>query len=230
VTLTLRNDGFRADQVTEKPLPTRVGKPRSKNMIDRLLCDVEFSAMNLSPQEAARALAEIEQTRATMRQAIRDHRGHYHLWIWGAAWIAMPLYAQFVGDAHARQLGLLCLPAGLLSALVGRAQSRQIRLPANTRFLGVIAALVCFALIFPLVLGAQPALRPLYAYTCLVVMQAYVVAGLWTDSYLLWTGIVISALILIGLFVFPAIFWIWMAVFGGGSLVATGFYVRHSWR
>ena len=186
--------------------------------------------MNINTSEAARALAEIEQTRAAMRQAVRSHRGHYHLWIWGAAWIAMPLYAQLVGDDHARQLGLFCLPAAGLSALVGHAQSRQIRLPVDTRLLGVIAALVCFALIFPVVLGARPALRSLYAYTCLIVMQAYVVAGLWTDSYLLWIGIIVSALILVGLFLFPAVFWIWMAVFGGGSLVATGFYVRYFWR
>ena len=63
----------------------------------------------------------------------------------------------------------------------------------------------------------------------LVAMQAYVVAGLWIDSYLLWLGIAVTVLILLGLFLFPAVFWLWMAIFGGGSLIATGFYVRHFW-
>lgn len=77
---------------------------------------------------------------------------------------------------------------------------------ANTRLIRVIAVLVCFALIFPVGFGAQPSLHSLYAHTCLVVMQAYVVSGLWTDSHLHWTGIIISALILISPFVFPRFF------------------------
>ncbi len=186
--------------------------------------------MQLSPQEAAAALADVESARATMRRVIRAHRGHIHLWIWGAAWIAMPLTAQFWGDRAAMAFPLICLVAGIASAAAGFRQSRQIRLPANFRFLGVLAALVGFAVLFPFVLHAQADSRTLYAYTCLVAMQAYVVAGLWTDSYLLYLGLAITALILVGLFLFPAIFWWWMAVFGGGSLIATGFYVRHSWR
>jgi hypothetical protein len=61
-------------------------------------------------------------------------------------------------------------------------------------------------------------------------MQVYVVAGLWTDSYLLWVGVLVSVLVILGLFCFPGIFWLWMAVFGGGTLIASGFYVRHFWR
>lgn len=184
----------------------------------------------LSPQEAAAALAEIESARATMRRVIRAHRGHVHLWIWGVAWVAMPLVAQFWGDQAAKVFPLICLPAGMASALAGLKQSGQIRLPANFRFLGVLAALVGFAAIFPFVLHARTDSRTLYAYTCLIVMQAYVVAGLWTDSYLLYLGLAITALILVGFFLFPAMFWWWMAWFGGGSLIATGFYVRHFWR
>lgn len=186
--------------------------------------------MQLSPQEAAAALAEVESARATMRHVIRAHRGHVHLWIWGAAWIAMPLTAQFGGDRAAMAFPLICLAAGIASGVAGFRQSSQIRLPANLRFLGVLAALVGFAVIFPFVLQVRADTRTIYAYTCLIAMQAYVVAGLWTDSYLLYLGLSVTALILVGLFLFPAIFWWWMAIFGGGSLIATGFYVRHCWR
>lgn len=186
--------------------------------------------MHLSPQEAAAALAQVEEARVTMRQVIRGHRGHFHLWIWGAAWVAMPLLAHFAGDYAVRHFIWICLPAGIASGYIGFTQSNQIRMPANVRFLGVIGALFLFAAIFPFVLHAQPDPKTLYAYICLVVMQAYVIAGIWTDSYLLWLGIAVSALILAGLFLFPGIFWMWMAIFGGGSLIATGFYVRHFWR
>jgi hypothetical protein len=186
-------------------------------------------AMKVSPEEAAAALAEIERTRTTMRQAVRAHRGHYHLWIWGAAWIAMPLLAHFRGDDAARSFPLVCLAGAIASVVTGVTQTRQIRAKVNPRFFMMLVALVGFAAIFPFVLQVRAEVKSLYAYLSLVSMQGYVIAGLWTDTYLLWIGLLVSALLLVGIFVFPSLFWLWMAVFGGGTLVATGFYVRHSW-
>jgi hypothetical protein len=183
--------------------------------------------MQLSPQDAAAALAEVDHARSAMRDAIRALRGHYHLWIWGGAWVVMPLLAHFGGDGAARHFPKVCAAAGALSGIVGFLQGRQVRMPVNFRFVGVLAALLLFAAIFPFVLRMPADARVLYAYGCLVTMQAYVVAGLWTDSYLLWLGLAITALILVGFFLFPAIFWLWMAVFSGGARVAPGVYVRH---
>lgn len=186
--------------------------------------------MNLSPQEASAALADIDQTRAAMRRIVSAHRGHYHLLIWGLAWIAMPLTAQFSGDDAVRWFGLICLPAAIASAVVGYVQGRQIRATVNQRFLGALAALLVFAALFPLVLRVTPEPRSLYAYTCLVVLQCYVIAGLWTDTYLLWIGVLLSILVLAGFFFLPGVFWWWMAVVGGGGLIGSGLYVRHFWR
>lgn len=186
--------------------------------------------MKLSAHEAAAALADVDSARAAMRHAIRAHRGHYHLWIWGVTWVVMPLLAHVGGDRAVRYFFLVIVVGGIVSTWVGMSQARQVRLPANARFLGVIAALVGFAVLFPFVLHARADPKALYAYTCLIAMQAYVIAGLWADSYLLWVGLAITALILVGLFAFPGVFWLWMAVFGGGALVGTGFYVRHCWR
>lgn len=186
--------------------------------------------MELSPHDAAAALAEVADARAAMRRVIRAHRGHYHLWIWGVAWVAMPLLAHFRGDDASRHFGWICLAGGVASAVVGFAQSRQVRMPPNGRLLGVLAALVGFAALFPFVLQVQPGVRSLYAYLCVVAMQAYVVAGLWTDSYLLWLGLLVTAIILVGVVVSPGLFWLWMAVCGGGTLIGTGFYVSRCWR
>jgi hypothetical protein len=61
-------------------------------------------------------------------------------------------------------------------------------------------------------------------------MLCYVIAGLWFDTYLLWLGLVMTAFILVGLFCFAAIFWWWIAIFGGGTLIVSGFYIRYFWR
>lgn len=183
----------------------------------------------ISPEQAAAALAEVEAARATMRHAVRAHRGHLHLWIWGAAWIAMPLAAYFRGDQVTRYFPWVCFVGGVLSFVAGFTQSRQVRRPTNFRFIGVMIAIWVFGSLAPFVLHAPFDPRTIYVYCCLIAMQTYVVAGLWTDTYLLWVGLIVTALILTGVFFFPGIFWLWMAIFGGGTLVATGFYVRHFW-
>ena len=186
--------------------------------------------MNLSPQDAAAALAEVEDARRTMRRAIRAHRGHFYLWIWGATWIAMPLTAHFLGDYAVRYFGLICVPGTIASIAVGLIQRRQVSAPGSQRLFGVLAAIFGFAALFPFVLHSHADARACYAYACLAAMQGYVVIGLWTDTYLFWLGLFVTAMILIGYFLLPGIFWVWMAVCGGGPLFLTGFYVRHFWR
>lgn len=185
---------------------------------------------SLTPQEAAASLAEIESARSAMRRVIRAHRGHYYLWIWGVAWIAMPLLAHFRGDQAMRYFPWICLAGGIASAAVGFTQSSQIKTPVNGRLIALLAAILGFAAVFPFILRSGADSRMYYAYACLVTMQAYVVEGLWTDTYLLWVGLLVTALILVGVWCFPGIFWLWMAACGGGTLLATGFYVRHFWR
>lgn len=183
-----------------------------------------------TPRQAALLLAEVDTARAAMRHAIRAHRGHYHLWIWGAAWIAMPLTAHFGGDNAGRFFPWICALGGAFSFITGFTQKQQLRRPPNTRLAAVLVTVWLFGLLA--LLGLRPSfnVRTIYAYFCLVAMQSYVVAGLWTDSYLLWLGIIITVLLISGLFLPPAFFWIWMAVCGGGSLILSGFYVRHCWR
>ncbi|MGD1000524.1 MAG: hypothetical protein ABSA67_07475 [Candidatus Brocadiia bacterium] len=72
--------------------------------------------------------------------------------------------------------------------------------------------------------------RHMGAIEATVPMFAYVVMGLWLDHFMIWIGLAITGLTVLGLFLAPAWFWIWMAVMGGGSLVSTGFLIRNRWR
>jgi len=185
--------------------------------------------MQLSSEDAARSLAAIDASRAAMRSALRANRGHYQLWLWGLIWIAMALLAEFRGEAGVRLFPWLVLAGFPISILIGATQARRIRSsPVDKRFLGVLAAVILFGLVVPFVLLRGPvSSQALFAYCGLVTMLCYVIAGIWFDTHLLWLGTAMAALILIGLFVFPAIFWWWIAIFGGGPLIATGFYVRY---
>lgn len=187
--------------------------------------------MEISKEEAARALAAVQQANAATRSAVRAHHGHLHLWLWGLVWIAMALLAHTRGLAGVRLFPWLSGAGVVGSLLIGAIQHRQVRAPVDRRFLGALGALVGFALLFPLVLhsaGAGP--EAAFAYTALVVAQAYVVSGLWFGNYFTWFGLLLAALILVGFFAFPAIFWLWIAVCTGGAFLLTGCYVRFFWR
>ena len=186
--------------------------------------------MQLTPEEAARALAAIQTSRETMRSAIRAHRGHYHLWLWGVVWVGMAMLAEFRGLTGIRLLPWLCAAGVAGSTVLGAIQSSQIRGPIDKRFLGVLAAVILFSALWPLVLRAPVNDQAIFAYIGLVAMLCYIIAGIWFDTYLVWLGLVMTALILVGLFLFSSIFWWWIAIFGGGTLIVTGFYIRYFWR
>lgn len=187
--------------------------------------------MHLTKEEAAAALAAIDRSREASRHAFRAHHGHYHLWLWGLIWIAMAMSAHFGGrEGMQRFMPWLCLGGGAASFLIGWKQSSQVRAPTDRRFIGVLIVVVFFSLLWlPLL---HPPLSPerQFTYISLIVAQLYIVAGIWFDSYLAWLGLILAVLLIVGFFFFLPIFWIWVAIFGGGSLILGGFYVRYFWR
>jgi len=187
--------------------------------------------MHLTKEEAAVALVAISRSREASRQAFRAHHGHYHLWLWGLIWIAMAMAAHFGGAAGMQRFSpWLCLGGGAASFLIGWLQSGEVRAPVDRRFIGIVIALVFYALLWLSVLHPVPTTERLFTYLSLIVAQVYVVAGIWYDSYLSWMGLILTVLLLVGFFFFLPIFWIWVAIFGGGSLILGGFYVRYFWR
>lgn len=70
------------------------------------------------------------------------------------------------------------------------------------------------------------------AFLASVPMFAYVLTGIWADRILLWVGVAVTLLILFGFFMLhlQPLFWLWMAVLGGGTLAGTGLYIRVRWR
>lgn len=191
----------------------------------------EFSAMDVSKEEAAAALAAIQQANQSARSAFRAHHGHLHLWIWGSVWTAMALCAHFRGEPGIKLFPWLSAGGFVASMLVGRFQNSQVRSPIDRRFFGALAGLLGFAVLVPFVLRPQLVTPELvFAYIGLVVSQSYVLAGVWFDTYMAWFGVLVAALILVGLFVFSAHFWLWIAVATGGAFLVTGFYVRYFWR
>lgn len=186
--------------------------------------------MRVSKDEAAESLAAIGRSQAALRQAFRAYRGHYYLWLWGMVWLAMGLSAHFAGAAGVKAFPWFALAGALGSAGIGLWQSSEVRMPVDRRFLAVLGAVLAFGFLWPLVLRTAPSHESMFAYIGLVVAQAYIVAGLWFDTYLLRMGIVLGLVVLSGLWWFMPYFWLWSAVGGGAALIVGGCIVRWTGR
>jgi hypothetical protein len=195
-------------------------------MFDRLLCMVEYSAMNITPEEAARSLQDIEDSRRAMRSLVRAHRGHLFLWLWGGIWSLTSIVNWIDSPRFWVFSNWLSVAGGVASVAIGFLQNSQVRSKIDRRFVAVCITMMVFGYgVWPLLLGGPHTYKSAYGYGTLIWMQIYIIAGIWFDNHWLWIGVAVSALILAGYVFFPQLFWAW-GLLAGLTMVATGFYVR----
>ncbi|HEY1848205.1 MAG TPA: hypothetical protein VGG37_03310 [Opitutaceae bacterium] len=188
--------------------------------------------MNITPDEAAQALLQIENSKQAMRLAIRSHRGHVYLWIWGAAWILMSAMG-WSGYAQSHPWSFCWVSAfGVLVTIAAFVlQGRVLRATFDRRFLGVCGALLVFSyVVWPLLLhSGRISFEAMYAYSQLVWIQLYIVGGILFSNHLLWVGLIVTVLLLGGLLLVPVLYWP-ACVLSGLTLVASGVFIKSSWR
>jgi hypothetical protein len=66
-------------------------------------------------------------------------------------------------------------------------------------------------------------------YIILFVMVGWIAMGLLLSFGSIWPGVTITALALTGYFLLPGVFYLWMAILGGGGMIALGLYIRSRW-
>jgi hypothetical protein len=186
--------------------------------------------MNITPEEAARSLQEVEASRRAMRSVVRAHRGHLYLWLWGLVWIICSIL-NWANPGRFWITSNWVAGAGVVATIIiGFVQSSQVRSKVDKRFLAVCFTILAFGYVaWPTFLGAPHTSKSAFGYGTLLWMQVYVVAGIWFDNYWLWIGVAVTALILAVYIFFPEFFWAG-TLLCGVTMVATGFYVRLFWR
>ncbi len=214
--------------------------------------------MEITPEEARESLAQAQDVAERTRKLLACRGADALFVIWGVVWFLGYLGTQFTprlvlalaqGGAVSEGAAGWMVSGGLWIVLVaiGIAVSFVIwkrRSPTKTRGGARIGLLwlmlyiyvdIWIFLLWPFikVQGAEETVRfsrHMGAIAATVPMFAYVMMGLWLDHFMIWLGLGVTGLTLLGLFLFPDWFWIWMAVAGGGALAGTGLLVRNRWR
>lgn len=205
--------------------------------------------MNVSRSEASDALEMVRQTSSKTRQMAAYAGGDLCFIIWGVVWALGFLTVHFVPPMFGYRpvVGTIITSVWAVLVALGVGTTYWVSLryqaarSASDRRIGYMWLLfygfiyVWAALISPFlsVSGheqSQAFWRHIGALMATLPMFMYTVMGLWLDSLMVWIGVGITALTLVGLYLFPSVFYIWMAVLGGGGLIATGLLVRRRWR
>jgi hypothetical protein len=191
--------------------------------------------MSLSAEDASGALAAIDAADRRVRQVYWYREASPFLIVWGLVW----LVANAVTDLWPRWAGLAWLvgvvggvgfSAVLTYLQISRRAAAHDQPPADRARSGrrVLLLGLTVAAFFPAmfaVLGPISA-QQRNAFISLFWAFAYMAAGSWVGLRLFITGAVTAAAILVGYLFFREHFYLWMAVFGGGSLLLAGIWFR----
>jgi hypothetical protein len=185
--------------------------------------------MNVTRDEAQESLVTIQQVMAQTRRAVASS-GAYVMIIWGVVWFFGFLASQLI---HSILVGWIWLILDVLGSLatwiVGRKMGRRVRTSFGSR-LGLfwLALIFYTALWIWIAWPLDPMRTMLLSITAL--MFGYVVMGLWLGTAVAWVGLAVTALALLGFYLLPAYFALWMALLGGGTMIGSGLYMSRFWR
>jgi hypothetical protein len=184
--------------------------------------------MPVSQTDASESLRLVEEAGARSRSLRGYSLAAPHLILWGGVYFAAYTYGYF----RPGQSGLVwtvAVPAAVIADFVIARRAKSAVGAADVGKTGAFASLFATFLAFITATAAimQPNdPRQMAAFVPLVVAVAYIILGLNHGARLAWTGVALGVLTLAGYFALPGIFMLWMAVVGGGALVAGGLWLR----
>ncbi len=166
------------------------------------------------------------------RRAVANSGAGPILIIWGAVWLVGYLATHFLKDIEHKWMIYWVWWPLVATGMYGSWRIGS-RIPFRSLF-GKRIGIFWFALFIYsdvwLVLLYPWNWVQMNAFVATLVMFAYVVLGLLFGIYLLWLGIGVILLILLGYFLLQPWFFIWMAVMAGGTLMGTGIYIERKWK
>ena len=188
----------------------------------------------LSPEEARKALADIDSISRQTRLAVQSSVVSSILMLWGVLWVLI-FSSGYLIFPHGDRIALILNGFGFLATafLVAR-QNRKTRDEAAIRFqmqLGALwAVLLVYAILLPFLL--VPSWTARLAMMLSLIMLGYVLQGIWMrDRVFVFIGLFITLVALAGhAWLSPRHFLLGLGIFGGGALFAGGLIIRLRWK
>jgi len=189
--------------------------------------------MNISPTEAEEALAAIHHITQKTRHAIANSGAHIFLILTGVVWLVGFLANQFLPTSVLGYVwGIISIAGTVAGILIGRRAAPRVRGPAASiaakRAITFWLLLVLFA-VATIAVAHPTDGKQVTMFIILFGMIGQLSMGLLLSFSAVWWAIPITLLALIGYFLLPGIFYLWMGLLVGGGMIALGIYIRARW-
>ncbi len=189
--------------------------------------------MNISPNEAEEALSAVQSVTQKTRRSIASSGAYIFLVITGFVWLVGFLATQFLSGPTVAYIWIAASIVGSgLSIPLGIRQGRRVRSPSFN--ISARRAVIFWLLLIPYTIATIAIARPTDGKQVTVFIVLFLMLGQLAMSLLLsfsstWWTLPNTALALIGYFLFPGIFYLWMGVLVGGGMVGLGLYIHFRW-
>jgi hypothetical protein len=189
--------------------------------------------MNISPDEAEEALDAIQRMTQKTRHSIASSGAHIFLILTGIVWLVGFLSTQFLPAQIVGYVwGGLSLLGSAASILIGVRAGPRVRGPAMVA--ATQRAVTFWLLLVGFCIAVIAIAHPTDGKQVTMLIILFIMIGQLSMGMLLsfssvWWALPITALALVGYFLLPAIFYLWMGLLVGGGMIALGVYIRARW-
>jgi hypothetical protein len=189
--------------------------------------------MNVSTTEAEEALDAIQAMMQKTRRSFSSSGAYMFLIVWGVIWLLGFLGSQFLSLHIAVYTWMvLDILGGILSAIIGIRMNRGVRSPSSSssgKRIAIFWMLLFLYCVASIAVSWPADGKQLAMFIILFTMVGWLAMGLLLSFTSIWPAVTITALALVGYFLLPGIFNLWMAILGGGGMIVLGLYIRSRW-
>lgn len=189
--------------------------------------------MNLSPSEAEEALTAIQTMAQKTRRSIASGGTYITLIVTGVIWLIGFMCTQFLSKEIVGYIwtGLSILGC-IVGTILGIRLGKRVRSPSTApmaKRVGLFWMLLVFYGIAVIAVAQPTDGKQATMLIILFIMLGQMSMGLLFSFSSTWWPLPITILALAGYFLLPDIFYLWMAILGGGGMIALGLYIRFRW-
>jgi hypothetical protein len=189
--------------------------------------------MNISPNEAEEALAAIQRVTQKTRRSIASSGAYIFLILTGIIWLVGFLSTQFLTGEIVGYIWIgMSILGTALSIPLGTRMGRRVRGPSTAAYakrIGIFWLLLVFYGIAAIAIARPTDGKQVAMFIILFIMVGQLAMGLLFSFSSTWWALPITALALVGYFLLPGIFYLWMAILVGGGMIVLGLYIRSRW-
>jgi len=189
--------------------------------------------MNIYPDEAEESLDAIQKMTQKTRRSIASSGAHVSLIVTGVVWLIGFTCTQFLSGPIVAYIWIgISILGSALAGILNMRMSTRVRSQsagATAKRIGLVWLLLAVYCLAAIAVAWPLDGKQLTTFIILFVMIGWMAMGLLLDFTPVWPGLIIIALVLVGYFLFPDYFYLWMGILGGGGMIALGLYIRYRW-